>query len=114
MQTTDTRKPLTITFIKPSRREMDDLPESIIRQFLVGLERISWGLNPGLPITHLQAAGKGVMELKINGRPAYRLIYTTKYEGELVVLVARSKTSNGPDKKLIEVAASRVKGLKNK
>jgi len=97
---------------KQVRKELGDIPESIRDQFLVALENISWGLESGLTVAYLKAVGKGVAELKINGRPAYRLVYTTKFPSKLVVLAARSKTCEGQDKKLIEVAASRLKDYK--
>lgn len=90
-------------------KELEALPEWVRDQFLVALENISWGLPPGLTVASLSAAGRGVMELKINGRPAYRLVYTLKVPGKVVVLAARPKTCNGPDRQLIEVAASRLK-----
>lgn len=94
---------------KQAKKELQSLPEPIRNQFLVALENVSWGLDPGLRVTHLTTVDKGVIELKINGRPAYRLIYTVKLPGKVVVLVARSKTTEGQDKKLLEVAASRLK-----
>lgn len=95
---------------KAVRKELADLPASVRDQFLVALENISWGLDPGLTVAPLSTTvGKGILELKINGRPAYRLIYTLKFQGKVVVLAARIKTTNGVDKQLIEVAASRLK-----
>lgn len=93
-------------------KEYQDLPKEIRNQFLFAQEQISWGLTPELKVAPLGVVGKGVLELKINGRPAYRLVYTLEFKGEVIVLAARRKTCNGPDKKLIEVAASRLKSYR--
>jgi phage-related protein len=95
---------------KAVRKELESLPASVRNQFLVALEQISWGLNPGLIVAPLSnTVGKGILELKINGKPAYRLVYTLNFPGKVVVLAARPKTTNGVDKQLVEVAASRLK-----
>lgn len=105
------KTPRAIEFAsKQTEKEFEeDLPKTIGKQFAVAMEQLSWDLEPGLTVSTLSAAGKGVLELKINGRPAWRLVYTLKFEGKLVVLAARRKTTNGPDRQLIEVAASRLK-----
>lgn len=96
---------------KATHKELSEFPESVRDQFLVGIENLTWGLDPGpgLTVAPLSAVGKGVLELKKNGSPAFRLVYTLKFPGLLVVLAARPKTTNGVDKQLIEVAASRLK-----
>lgn len=94
---------------KQAEKEYGSLPEPIRDQFSVALENISWGLEPGMTVSHLAAVGKGVAELKKNGSPAFRVVYTTKFKDKLVVLLARPKTAQGQDKKLIEAAASRLK-----
>lgn len=109
---TSKQRKRTYEISKPVRKELADLPDSRRDQFLVALENISWGLDPGLNVAHLSTAGKGVLELKINGSPAYRLVYTLKFEGKVVVLAARAKTSEGQDKQLLEVSASRLKSYK--
>lgn len=97
-------------FSKQVVKEMEALPASIRHQFLVSIEQLELGLEPVLPISHLSSAGKGIVEMKINGRPAYRLVYTTKYEGKVVILAARSKSCEGQDKTLVEVVRQRLKG----
>lgn len=102
-------KPRKITAGSAAKREMGDPPEHIRDQLLFAVENVSWGLNPGLTVSHLVAVAPGVVELKINGRPAWRLVYTLKFEGEVHVLAVRKKTTNGPDKTLIEAVTSRLK-----
>lgn len=97
---------------KAVQKEFKDLPEAVRDQFLVALERLRLGLDPGMPIAHLGTVGKGVCELKRNGSPAYRLIYTLKFQGKVVVLAARPKTTNGADKVLQAAAGARLKAYK--
>lgn len=107
------RAPRTVrTAGRAAERELADFPQNIRNRFLFALEQVSLGLQPVLPVRPLQAVGPGVVELKINGSPAYRLVYTLKFDGYVVVLAARRKTTNGPDKQLIEVTASRLKDWK--
>lgn len=87
-------------------KELEKLPEEIRDSFLLDIERLSLGLAPMLAVAPLRDV---ILELKINGSPAYRLLYTLKIAGKMIVLAARSKTKNGPDKQLIEVATSRLK-----
>lgn len=88
-----------------------DLPEHVGTQFMVELESIASGHQPSLEVEHLTSVGKGVIELKINGRPAYRCVYTTKIEGKIVILHAFKKTKNGPDVHNCDVAKKRLKNL---
>lgn len=109
-----TRRTRTVHFSPAVRREVADLPEVIRDQFLASLELVSHGSDPFLEVRALQGKeAKGILELKINGRPAYRLMYTLMFSGFVVVLAARIKTKNGTDQQLIEVAASRLKSFRD-
>jgi phage-related protein len=102
-------KQLDVVISKPVKKELADLPEKIRDQFLVNILMLSSGVEPDLKLSHLSAVGPGVIELKINGSPAYRLVYTTKFKGELVILAARAKTAEGTDRQLLETVTSRLK-----
>ncbi|CAD7713467.1 hypothetical protein LMG31886_06180 [Xanthomonas hydrangeae] len=52
-----------------------------------------------------------MIELKINGRPAYRCMYAIAKNGDVVVLHATSKTAQGQDKQLVKTTAERFKRL---
>lgn len=106
---TGKKKQRSIEISKAVQKELEALPAEKRNQFLVALEQLSWDLEVGLPIAYLGTVGKGVAELKINGSPAYRLVYTTKFTGKVIVLAARSKSKQGMDLELIEVSASRLK-----
>lgn len=92
-------------------KEMKNLPDSVRDQFLLSLRMVCQGLRPALAQEKLKAAGDGVMELKINGRPAWRCMYAVRKNGDVVVLHATSKTSQGQDKQLVATTSSRLKRL---
>lgn len=96
---------------KAVKKDMERLPAAIRNQFLANLEMVRLGLTPALLQERLHAAGDGVMELKINGRPAWRCMYVVRKNGDVVVLHATSKTSKGPDKQLVKTTSLRLKRL---
>ena len=67
------------------------------------------GLQP--PVEQLQGFSVSVCELKINGSPAYRCVYVTKYEDALIVLHSFIKTTNGVDRPAMQVVDQRLKTL---
>ena len=95
-----------------AEREYKELPSSVQDDFGKAIRRIQYHEKPILPVTHLNSIGSGVMELKINGSPAYRCVYVTKYMGAVIVLHSFVKTTNGVDRKAMTVAESRLKELK--
>ena len=72
---------------------------------------MQYGQSPELPIDFLDSIDIGVIELKINGSPAYRSIYMTKYLDTVIVLHSFMKTTNGVDRKAKRVAETRLKAL---
>ena len=95
-----------------AHREYQKLPALIQDEFGKDLRRIQFGEAPNLPIEHLsESVGIGSFELKINGSPAYRCVYVTKYAGTVIVLHSFVKTTNGVDKKAMKVAKQRLKVL---
>lgn len=95
-----------------AEREYKDLPENIQDEFGKDLRRIQYGQDPELTIEHLNSVGAGVVELKINGSPAFRCVYVTKYLDAVVVLHSFTKTTNGVDRKAMKIAEQRLKDLK--
>lgn len=101
---------LQFAFINDAaEREYKKLPASIQDEFGKDLRKIQFGEKP---ITYLDGIGAGVVELKINGSPAYRCVYVAKYMNTIVVLHSFEKTTNGTDKKAMEVVKQRLKELK--
>jgi phage-related protein len=69
---------------------------------------IANGCTPTLSITHLP---DDAIELKMNGRPAYRCIYYNKRPNEVVIVHTFKKTTNGVDRKNLETTALRLKKM---
>lgn len=101
------------TFVNDAaEREYKDLPNDIQDEFGKDLRRIQYGQNPELTIEHLNSVGAGIVELKINGSPAFRCVYVTKYLNTVIVLYSFTKTTNGVDRPAMKLAEQRLKELK--
>ena len=96
---------------KAVKKELEAIPKPKRDQFLLSLEMVAMGLEPALAHEKLKSAGDGVVELKINGRPAYRCMYVRRRNGDVVVLHVTAKTTEGQDKKLVKTTSQRLKQL---
>lgn len=94
-----------------AEKEYKDLPDKIQDEFGKDLRRIQIGEKPKLATIYLDSIGQGVIELKKNGSPAFRCVYVAKYLDTVVVLHSFTKTTNGVDKKAMQVAQQRLKEL---
>ena len=84
-------------------------PREVIITFITQLEtKLAVNQDPTILFTNL---GDGLIELKVNGSPAYRCVYTMKKPGKVVVLHTFAKTTNGPDVKNVQLAKKRAKKL---
>lgn len=102
----------TLSYHPLAFKEMEkETPEDHREAFLASLEFQCNGLDPLLKFTHLTDVGSGVIELKRNGRPAYRCIYYSKLPGHVVVLHVTLKTTNGSDAQLKRTAKKRLKDV---
>lgn len=93
-------------------REYKELPAWAQDEFGKDLMRVQYGADPDLAIKQLSSVGAGVIELIINGSPAYRCIYIAKYADTIFVLHSFVKTTNGTDRHAMVVAQNRLKELK--
>ena len=101
----------TIEFVsKAAKKDFYEVPpRQVLITFITQLEgRLALNLTPTILFDNL---GDGVIELKINGSPAYRCVYTMKKPGRVVVLHTFAKTTNGPDVKNVKLAKQRAKKL---
>jgi len=90
-----------------ARREFADLPRKIRERFSLDMAALAKGLRPFSETTNLkESVGAGAIELKKNGRPAYRLVYCDK-ENTIFILSAFTKTTNGVDRPAMKTAESR-------
>ena len=94
-----------------AEREYKALPVGIQKDFGVSLSAIQKDETPFLTTRSLSSIGAGVIELKIDGSPAYRCVYIAKYLDTVVVLHSFTKTTNGVDRQAMKTAKQRYKEL---
>lgn len=94
-----------------TEKELKAFPTTEKDKFIHDLDMICDGLEAYLSNSKpLKGLGKGVRELKKNGKPAYRVAYVIR--GNVVhVLHVYSKTSDGTDKKHEDTIKLRYKNL---
>ncbi len=95
-----------------AEREYKNLPKDVQLEFGTSLRAIQEDKKPFLPITSLKSIGAGIIELKINGSPAFRCVYIAKFDDTVVVLHSFEKTTNGVDKQAMKTLEQRYKELK--
>jgi phage-related protein len=70
----------TFAFVsEAAEREYKQLPDEIMDEFGKNFRLIQYGEQPQIPLEHLSSIGNGIMELKINGSPAFRSVFVAKY-----------------------------------
>jgi len=95
-----------------AEREYMDLPKDVLAEFGTSLRAVQEDKKPFLPIKSLNDIGAGLIELKINGSPAYRCVYIAKFMNTVFVLHSFVKTTNGVDRQAMKTAKARMKELK--
>lgn len=96
-----------------AEREYKALPQIIQDEFGKDLRRIQFDQKPTLTLRHLTGVAPGVIELKINGNPAFRCVYATKYFDAVIVLHSFTKTTNGTDINAMNLIRQRLKLLQS-
>jgi phage-related protein len=91
-------KERSIEFCGSSKKDLLDIPVKKREQIAYSLECLRYGLEPTLKTKAMNGLGKGVIELKIDGKPAYRCVYVVG-DDAIHVLHVFVKTSDGTDKK---------------
>ena len=94
-----------------AEREYKALPKEVQQEFGTSLRAVQEDKKPFLPITPLKSIGAGVIELKINGSPAFRCVYVAKYLDTVIVLHSFTKTTNRVDKQAMKTLKQRYKEL---
>jgi phage-related protein len=95
-------------------RAFKKLPKDVQEDFAKALQDVMEGRKPSMQFKPLNGLGKnikGVIELVINGSPAYRTVYVAKYNNTVYLLHAFTKTTNGVDKPAMEVVVKRYKEI---
>lgn len=101
-----------VTLSNAAEREFKSLPARIQKRFALDLQAICEGSTPFSKVKPLSSIGPGVIELKVNGRPAFRCVCVTKNDTEVFVLHLFKKTTNGVDRPAMELAEKRYKDIK--
>ncbi|MCY7332630.1 MAG: type II toxin-antitoxin system RelE/ParE family toxin [Pseudanabaena sp. CAN_BIN31] len=96
-----------------AEREYKDFPKEIQQQFGTSLRAIQDNKKPFLPIDSLSSIGAGIIELKINGSPAFRCVYIAKFLDSVIVLHSFEKTTNGVDRQAMRTIEKRHQELKS-
>jgi phage-related protein len=99
---------------KAAVKALKKLPKDVQEDFVTAIENIRDGRDPDMLFEHLNKLGKnvkGVIELKINGSPAYRMVYVAKFNNTLYMLHAFTKTSEKADKKALDTVVNRYKDI---
>ena len=96
-----------------AEREYRALPKDVQTEFGTSLRAVQDNKKPFLPIEYLSSIGAGVIELKINGSPAFRCVYIAKYLDAVIVLHSFDKTTNGVDKQAMKTVEKRYKELQS-
>lgn len=96
-----------------AEREYKALPKDVQKEFGTSLRAVQNDKKPFLPITPLKSIGAGVIELKINGSPAFRCVYVAKYLDTVIVLHSFEKTTNGVDRQAMKTLEKRYKELQS-
>jgi phage-related protein len=96
-----------------AEREYKDFPKEIQQQFGTSLRAIQDDKKPFLTIQPLSSIGAGIIELKINGSPAFRCVYIAKFLDSVIVLHSFEKTTNGVDRQAMKTIEQRYKELKS-
>ncbi|MEM8723397.1 MAG: type II toxin-antitoxin system RelE/ParE family toxin [Cyanobacteria bacterium P01_G01_bin.39] len=94
-----------------AEREYRALPKEVQQEFGTSLRAVQDDKKPFLPIKSLSSIGAGVIELKINGSPAFRCVYIAKFMNTVIVLHSFTKTTNGVDKQAMKTLKQRYKEL---
>ncbi|MCU8168298.1 type II toxin-antitoxin system RelE/ParE family toxin [Vibrio vulnificus] len=96
-----------VVFEGDSYKKLENFPQPVREKFVQDLEMMKYGMQPLSTSKPMNGLGKGVFELKKNGKPAYRLVYVIR--GDIIHVVhVFSKTSNGTDKKEEDTIKQRV------
>ncbi len=105
-------QPREFVFHGSAKKDLKDFPQEIMDEFATALTAVQHDQVPTMQFKHLNVSGgKSAIELARNGRPAFRVVYTTKKPGQVDVLYAGKKTTQGPCNKLMNAVEKRLKAI---
>jgi phage-related protein len=96
-----------------AEREYKDFPKEVQQKFGTSLRAVQDDKKPFLSIKLLKSIGAGIIELRINGNPAFRCVYIAKFLDTVIILHSFEKTTNGVDKQAMNTLKKRYKELQS-
>jgi phage-related protein len=101
-----------LEFLGSSQKDIAKFPGSAKSVAGFQLHRVQVGLAPS-DWKPMGSVGVGVREIRINVQAQFRVIYVAKYQGKVYVLHAFEKKTQKTEKRDIELAKVRLKGIDN-
>lgn len=100
---------------KPASREYQNLPKDAQKAFRTFVEEtLKKGEYSSLDTEKFKSIHTSVIEVKVKGRPASRMFYTTLLDGHIEILAFATKSRNGQDPKIKATVEKRFKAFKLK
>ncbi|EHY9871082.1 hypothetical protein ACHELY_004384 [Vibrio vulnificus] len=97
----------------PATREFKKLPTVLQKSFTTYVnETMKKGAYSPLETEKFKSVHTSVIEVKVTGRPAGRMFYTTLLNGHIEILAFATKSRFGQDPKIKETVEKRFKAFK--
>tara|TARA_B110000046_G_C12600364_1_gene236532 strand:+ start:118 stop:456 length:339 start_codon:yes stop_codon:yes gene_type:complete len=95
-------------------REFKKLPRDLQKAFVTHMiEALEKGGYSSLETEKFKSVHTSVHEVKVKGRPAGRMFYTTLIDGHIEILAFATKSRNGQDPKIKTTVEQRFKDYKS-
>ena len=101
-----------LEFLGSSQKDIAKFPDSAKSVAGFQLHRVQVGLTPS-DWKLMGSIGVGVSEIRINIQAQFSVIYVAKYQDKVYVLHAFEKKTQKTQKRDIELAKQRLKGIHN-
>ncbi|MCS3666414.1 phage-related protein [Salinibacter ruber] len=110
---TDSDEEKPVFWAGSSLDDIREFPKSARRDAGFELSLVQKGEQP-TDFKYMNSVGSGVYEIRVRGEDSdqYRVMYIAKYEEAVFVLHAFQKTSSETEKRDIDLAKDRLKGVK--
>ncbi|MFQ2400419.1 type II toxin-antitoxin system RelE/ParE family toxin [Aeromonas dhakensis] len=104
---------INVCVSKPATREYAKLPQDAQKAFQTYVEEtLKKGEFSSLESEKFKSIHSSVIEVKVKGRPASRMFYTTLLDGHIEVLAFATKSRNGQDPQIKATVEQRFKDFK--
>ena len=105
---------INVSVAKPASREFEKLPMEAQKAFRTFVEEtLKKGEYSSLETEKFKSVHNSVIEVKVKGRPASRMFYTTLLNDHIEILAFATKSRNGQDPKIKATVEQRFKDFKS-